>query len=574
MLRTTLAALLLLGSAPQADLKSRFETARAQDPVAAFRLLADNAGTPAPFARAALAKQIGEDLAAGLKAYEAGQAALVDRHFSRAAQLGDLYAKDFSRELLRWILLLKAPHKTVAECPPCKSLGATACSACQAGRSLQPCPPCGAKGSVPCILCDGAGTLDHHGYKGTLVFNIDRDTKISFKNDQGKTARGTLNAQTLTYQMNRCSGGSFGLQTESLVAKTGDKKSGSTTQTCAKFWTEMKLFAFSGRAKIKVNTPKGPLTPVSPALARRFFSDYETCTGGRVPCDRCAGRKTDPCSLCATKGQTLLPCLTCEGTSSVACGTCRGFGDSVWMARVIPQAPALAEALVRTGALLKDWLNARAGRTRRAADLARRLDDARKGADAGAKFNGEAGVVDVSCPKCKGSGGECEECWGAGRREFNEGTPAYERYALIDRITRQLAELAKAPPEPLPALPPLPEAESAAPPAPATPPVPAPLVPLPGAPLVLPKTVGELIAKGDGLFETGRGHLEKSKASPDNAVWIEEGLKAVKDLRDAQACYATAQERMDEAGQAVPKDLQQKIRTALQALVMARKQIP
>ena len=53
-----------------------------------------------------------------------------------------------------------------------------------------------------------------------------------------------------------------------------------------------------------------------------------------------------------------------------------------------------------------------------------------------------------------------------------------------------------------------------------------------------------------------------------------EGLLAVKDLRDAQTLYASAQETLDATGQTVPRELLQKYRTNMQALVMARKQIP
>jgi hypothetical protein len=48
----------------------------------------------------------------------------------------------------------------------------------------------------------------------------------------------------------------------------------------------------------------------------------------------------------------------------------------------------------------------------------------------------------------------------------------------------------------------------------------------------------------------------------------------VKDLRDAQILLTSAQEKLDELGQPVPKTLQDRYRTNLQALVMARKQVP
>ena len=69
-------------------------------------------------------------------------------------------------------------------------------------------------------------------------------------------------------------------------------------------------------------------------------------------------------------------------------------------------------------------------------------------------------------------------------------------------------------------------------------------------------------------------HSAELTASSDNAVWIEEGMLAVKDLRDAQTLYATAQETLDTTGQPVPRELIQKFRINMQALVMARKQVP
>ena len=144
----------------------------------------------------------------------------------------------------------------------------------------------------------------------------------------------------------------------------------------------------------------------------------------------------------------------------------------------------------------------------------------------------------------------------------------FERYAAIDRLTRSAAAAAvPAPPSPAA----LPESETALV---KETPKPAPLVVPPGAPLVIPATVEEMVRMADGLFETGRAHLEKSKASSDSKEWVDEGLKAVGDLRNAQTLYAAAQEKLDEGGQPVPKDLQQKFRQNMQALVMARKQLP
>lgn len=559
--------------APQ-DPQAAFEAKRAQDPVAAFKQLATTPGEPAKaVARPALARQIAEDAAAGLKAWGEGKADVAEKHLARAALLADPYSPDYSRQLMRLVFLLKQPRKAPPDCGACKNAGSAPCPGCkQTGSAPGPCSRCEAKGSVPCILCDGSGSLDHHGYKGTLVLTVERDTRVTFTADDGKTRSGTLPSQALTYQMATCSGGSFHLQTESVVRKTGARKNDSANQPCETFWKQMKMFVFSGKAKIKVLNNKGQLTPISSTSARRFFGDYETCKGGHVPCDRCEGKKTDPCSTCQGKGQASLLCAACEGTTAAPCGACKGYGQPIWLKSLLPEAPALSKALQDRAAALKLWLDERARAAHRKEDLARRLADAKKGADPTAKFSPD--VVDVQCTVCKGRAGECEACWGAGRREYTFGTPQFERYALIDRINRQLGEAAKAAP-PLPVFGPLPEAETptavAAAPVPGG--TPAPLVP-PVMNVAIPATVEEMIKKGDELYALGKEHLEKSKASGDNTVWIEEGLKAVAALRNAQMLYATAQEKLDEIGAAVPKELQQKFRTNMQALVMARKQVP
>jgi hypothetical protein len=362
--------------------------------------------------------------------------------------------------------------------------------------------------------------------------------------------------------MSPCSGGTFALQTESVNAKTGAKTTGSASQPCSKFWSEMKMFVFSGKTKIKVNNNKGQLTPISGSGARRFLADYETCTAGRITCDRCAGKKIEPCALCAGSGKAMVACPKCEGAAMIACATCKGYGDSAWLAAVLPKAPALSAALADQGEQLKTWINDRQRRANRQQDLSRRLEEAKKGLDPTAKLT--ADFVDVVCPRCKGNGSECEDCWSAGRREYYEGTAQFERYALVEKLTRQLDDLAKSPPAP-PSLPPLPESESAA--------VAQNPAAAPGG-LALPKTVEEMIRKADDFHESGKAHLEKSKTAPDNATWIDEGVKALSDFKNAQILYTAAQEKLDEQGSAVPRTLLDKFRTNMQGLVMARKQVP
>jgi hypothetical protein len=564
----------LLAAGPHGDdLARKFETLRSSDPVAALKFLSENPGEPAQkLARAAVAKQITLDVAAGLKAWSDAKADQAELPLTRAALLADLYAAEFSRQLMRLLFLLKQPRKAPTGCATCKGAGASACTACQAGLALGPCTRCESKGSVPCLLCDGSGQLDHHGYKGTLVLVAEHPASVHIKNDAGKTVRATLDPQTLTYQMSLCSGGSFGLQTESVNTKTGKKTTGSTNQPCTKFWSEMKLFVFNGKAKIKVNNNKGQLTPISSQGARRFFGGYEICSGGKVPCDRCSGKKMDPCSVCQGKGMAMVPCGKCEGTAMIACSACKGYGDAAWMAKALPAAPGLAKALADQSLEIKAWLDERTRRANRQTDLTRRLEEAKKGIDPSAKVT--ADFVEIACTRCKGNSSDCEECWGTGRREFTEGTGTFERYALVDKLTRQLADLAKTPPTAL-SLAALPESEGAplvVAPKPVTP------QPLPAGPppkgLAIPTTVEEMVKKADELHESGKGHLEKSKAASDNATWIDEGMKALSDFKNAQILYTAAQEKMDESGTPVPRALQEKYRLNMQGLVMARKQVP
>ncbi|MBV8879310.1 MAG: hypothetical protein JO332_05075, partial [Planctomycetaceae bacterium] len=488
----------VLAAGPQADeLARKFEAQRAGDPVAALKLLSQSPGEPArKLARPMIARQITQDVAAGLKGYAEGKGEQAEVPFTRAALLADLYGADYSRQLMRLLFLLKQPRKTSTGCATCKGAGAAPCTACQAGLTLGPCGRCEAKGSVTCFVCDGSGSLDHRGYKGTLVIVAEHEVPVMVKNDKGKTVRARLNPQTLTYQMSPCTGGSFSLSTESVNAKTGAKTNGTANQPCSKFWAEMKMFVFSGKTKIKVNNNKGQLTPISGQGARRFLADYETCAAGRVACDRCSGKKTEPCAVCQGRGKSMGACDKCDGAAMIACAACRGYGDASWIAAVLPPAaaPTLSRVLADQAVLLKAWIDDRQRRANRQNDLTRRLEEAKKGLDPTAKLT--ADYVDVLCPRCKGNG-ECEDCWSAGRREYYEGTAVFERYAVVDRLARQLDELSKAPLI-LPELGPLPESESTEPLAqnpaskPATPPAALPAGPVPGG-LALPKTVEEMI---------------------------------------------------------------------------------
>jgi hypothetical protein len=222
-LHTVALAPALLAAGPQGDdLSRKFEALRATDPVAAFKLLAQTPGEASQkLARPALARQITQDVAAGLKAYSEGKGEQAELPFARAALLSDLYGAEFSRQLMRLIFLQKQPRKATTGCATCKGLGAAACTACTAGSTLGPCTACETKGAVTCLVCNGAGTLDHRGYRGSLVLVADHEVSVKVKNDKGKTVNARLQPQTLTYQMSPCAGGSFALQFESVVTKTG-----------------------------------------------------------------------------------------------------------------------------------------------------------------------------------------------------------------------------------------------------------------------------------------------------------------------------------------------------------------
>src|SRR4029434_3586986 len=103
----------LLAAGPQDDLSKKFETLRATDPIAAFKLLADNPGEDSQkSARGAIAGQITQDVSGGIKAFSEAKANLAETHLSRAALLADLFSPEFSRQLMRLVFLLKQPRKT------------------------------------------------------------------------------------------------------------------------------------------------------------------------------------------------------------------------------------------------------------------------------------------------------------------------------------------------------------------------------------------------------------------------------------------------------------------------------
>lgn len=546
-----------------------FDARLAADPVAALRSLNPDAGLEPELhrrVRRIAAQTLRADLEAGFRAFASKDPTGAERPLARAALLAESDAPELSRQLVRLLLLLPGPRRVPTDCSSCAGQGCVPCASCRDGRALGPCPRCEAKGHTPCLLCDAAGTLDHPGFRGTLILSL-QDRRI-----RTEAGTGTLHGQIITYHMGLCSGGRFPLRTENVITcpHKNDprvkpvKFEGSIP--CAEFWNQMRLYAFNGRAQIQIVDPRGRPQAVSSPAARRFMADYETCKGGRIPCERCAGRRLDPCSVCSGQGRSALPCPACEGTARRACTACKGYGDASWLARLLgPADPPFRETLQRQARTLRDWIDARARRTALREDLARRLEEARRGLDPAARLTDD--YVDLPCPRCKGAGGDCEECWASGRREYYEGTPPYERYALARRLERRLQEAAlpEAPPELVawPHTPGLPAADPAGPSPRSSPPA-----------VAIPATVEEIVQKADLLHETGKAHLEKAKSAADPALWGEEASRALQDLRQAQTLYAAAQEKLDAEGRPIPRELRDKFRTNMQALIMARRAAP
>lgn len=536
---------------------------RLADPVAALKYLAERPSPEAAsLARETIAKAINDDLAAGLKAFGEKQGEAAERHLSRAALLADPYSPDLSRQLMRLLFSTKQPRRVPTGCSSCAGKGSSGCTACQGGLLTGNCPRCDAKGTAPCILCEGSGQLDHPGYKGTFVLVLERELPFKY---QGKPAK--MPPQTLTYRMSPCDGkGSFQIHTETVVTATGVRNAGTVQQSCDKFWDEMKRFVFNGRSRIKLPNRGGQLATLSSSAGRRFFADYEICKGGHIACDRCSGRKTTPCGPCGGKGRARLLCSTCEGTALRACATCKGYGDASWLAKLLPSAPGLAQDLAGHARTLKDWMDVRALRASRREELARRIEEAKKDLDKTAKIGPD--IVEIACPQCKGAGGDCADCWATGRREYHDGTPQYERYELATRLERQLAEASKETAD-APTLGALAAVEPVAlrPSSVSVPKIEA-------GPLVIPKGVEEMIRKADALHETGKAFLYTAKTSGDQAAAMEAAVRALNDLKQAQTLYASAQEKLDETGAPVPKELSLKFRTNMQALVIARRTAP
>lgn len=553
------------------DVKKLFE-ARRSDIIGALKFLGTQPVDQArPIARETVAMTISQDLVAGMKALTDGDAAAAEKRLTRAALLASPYQPEFSRQLMRMIFLSGKPRRTLTGCAACSGAGARACKACTAGRTEGACPRCESKGKVDCLVCEGAGNLDHFGYRGRIEIQITRPYKFRMQY-QGKMRSFTMHRQTITYTVQPCSGrGSFHQSWDSINTETGKNSPGSKQQTCEKFWEELKKNVFNGKAKLRIPDRSGNLVKFSSISARRFFTDFEKCESGHVTCDRCLGKKRNTCTVCTGKGKSEVMCSVCEGTTLRLCDTCSGYGDSSWLKKILPAAPALSQALGGQAMALRGWLDARARIAANKTQIAVRLKEARKGLDPTAKLT--ADLVEIKCTRCKGNSRTCLDCWATGRREYPAGTTTYARYALAGRLERRMKNVDKAAAD-RPDLKPLSVREASAATA-RTPAAPAAVPPRPKfREVAIPATVEEMIATADGLFQKGLGHLKKSKGSQDNSTWINEGHLALEALRNAQTLYATAQETLDAKGLTVPRTLLKKFRTNMQALVMARKQLP
>lgn len=461
-------------------------------------------------------------------------------------------------------------------CGTCKGAGDVLCT-CKEGLVAAACRTCNGAGTIACLLCEGRGTVAHGGYVGTIKLRLEKEIRVKVVLANGKNANAVLKPQEITWVTSSCAGkGRFTLKTDSRPLAGGATTSNQVDQTCERLWKELRNFAFTGRAKMEIQTEAGGrLSAIEPQAAKRFLADYEKCSDGKLPCERCEKKLTNPCMTCLGRGSMPGPCSLCGGASSTLCASCGFVGDTMWLAALVkPETVAdLGPALDRHGEALRGWAQYRAWTAGRRIDLTAQLKAAKMGLDASAVLTPQH--VNVACPLCKGRGGECEGCWATGRREYYEGTPEYEKYAKVARLDRQLAELAKEAKRPAP----MPDIKLTDPAAKPPPPKPVDFGNTKGAGTggdiaSLPPAIKETIAKADQASADGQKHLETAKTSGNNDTWIDESKKALDRLREAQSLYANAQETCDAQGVPVPKELLDKFRKNMQALVIARKQSP
>lgn len=547
---------------------------------------------------ASLARGVAEELKAGRA--DAARARMAEAY--KSPLLGSAYRADLDRiaawiksppaaavvdaELAKW----KTARPAVArpECAACTSTGEGDCPSCLNGMVARPCKTCAGKGQAACVLCNGAGKLPHGGYVGKLRIVLERDVTVKVVLENGKTANMRIHAQTLIWKMAACSGG--GCQVDSLSTakdpRVPDRRDSSFVE-CRKLHEQLERFVFNGKAKIWQGDDPTKSKALTPEAARRALGEYAKCEGGFVPCPTCAGTTKSACGGCGGRGTRPGPCSDCGGTETRLCETCRLCGDASWVAAKLPagSVPDVALVLGLHARELQSWQKGLADYKGQREQIRQKLAELSKLIDPKARVGPD--YVNVACAKCQGKGGACADCWGTGRREYAEGSAEYEPYRAVERLQTQLAQVsalmaAFAPPPlrlgsggtppppaptPIPGLPP----PSSTPP-PGTDP---PSSGIGGTLASLPADLKEKVEKADAAHEEGKKHLEKAKASMDKPdVWAEESKKSLEKFREAQTLYATVQETLDARGIDVPKELIERFRTNMQALVMARKSAP
>ncbi len=610
----------------------------AEDPIAALKA----AGSDAAKARKTLVDGLEKSVNDGLKAYAEDRLDAADLHLSRAALLARPYHDDYSKTLVQLILGLRARARqdavvlvrTLASgkpadrnslaaktwpkeladlekrwagkpaaaeavdaeiarwkslktglapvCGTCKGLGDVVCTGCREGMVPVACGFCTGKGTVTCAVCEGKTYCDHAGYVGTIRIDIDREVRVPVGRKQM-----VFPPQVVTWKLAACAGkGSFEMDAGSEPKKGSGGVSEHVTKKCGDLWKELRRWIFNGRATLEITGADGKLQKLTGEAARRFFADYDDCSGGRVPCDACAKKGSSTCTGCGGRTTRLAPCSNCSGSGLTACATCRLTGDSAWVAAAVAVDQGPGAGLAAHLEAVRAWLSERSLIQARVAAVSAELRTEKASFDATATFTDK--TVNVACDVCKGKSSTCETCWGIGRREWGVGTPLYEKGRRIQRLTELLtmatAELRRPIRDAL-------RLQGVAPgpkpdPAP-KPPEPAP-APGPAKPIAAAKNGGVTdadvstlsadlqakVAEADRLMEEGAAHLKKAKESADAETWNAESKAAVDALIKARTGYTTVQETLDANGQDTPRALLEKMRKCLQALVMARKQAP
>ncbi|MHC4607021.1 MAG: hypothetical protein ACYTAF_08780, partial [Planctomycetota bacterium] len=507
---------------------------------------------------------------------------------------------DILSEVERWSNRLKVK---LGSCPACSGLGGVVCDKCKKeGFVLGECSRCKASGRVNCQLCGGSGKNKHKGYVGIIFLDIPRDFKMKVK-IQGKWRTGTMPAQLITYEMSEDSGdGKFTLNTHTKVKPStkvdklrGQEERHTFQKPCQEFWDEMERFVFTGKAKIKVPDRSGNLTTYSASSAKRLLADYEHCSKGSVKCERCNGRKKKSCTTCSGSKQSPAVCADCAGGGHAVCETCFGFKKTenlLWVTGLVPpdKVTDLKDALEEHAGALEKWLAERAGQLTWRRNITRSLMATLAKQSPDAEF-GE-GYVTVKCPKCRGSGGTCQECWGTGKRQYYEGSSKYEEYSTAKQLAERIGRFHPANAGPLPSST-IKETGKVA-----TgiaemdherrtqeirkrirgegldKDLPKDLPPVPSEFRHLPEDVQLHIRRGIAYNQLGEKHFKLADSNVNPSGWVEESYVAIGAYRKAQTEFATAQETLDARGIGVPVDMLRMYRENLQALFWARKHAP